>query len=60
MERDSPVANPLQPLHLSSDELKILEGMLQYNKDVFAWTHSNMTGIHPSIASHRLNVIPSL
>ena len=34
--------------------------MCQHNKDVFAWTHFDMPGIHPSVASHRLNVIPSL
>ncbi|RVW99982.1 Transposon Ty3-I Gag-Pol polyprotein [Vitis vinifera] len=26
------------------------------NHDIFAWAHSDMKGIHPSIASHRLNV----
>ncbi|RVW68366.1 Transposon Ty3-I Gag-Pol polyprotein [Vitis vinifera] len=29
------------------------------NHEVFAWAHSDMTGIHPSIASHRLNILPS-
>ncbi|RVW42656.1 hypothetical protein CK203_098275 [Vitis vinifera] len=66
-------ADPLQPLSLShdtgkitytsslltSDELELLESVFQWNKDVFAWTHSDMPGIHPSMASHRLNVIPS-
>ncbi|RVW78024.1 Retrovirus-related Pol polyprotein from transposon opus [Vitis vinifera] len=28
----------------------------QTNHDIFAWAHSDMKGIHPSIASHRLNV----
>ena len=27
--------------------------------DVFAWTHSDMAGINPVHASHKLNVIPS-
>ncbi|RVW81014.1 hypothetical protein CK203_054654 [Vitis vinifera] len=36
-----------------------LKGTLQWNKDVFAWTHFDMPGIHPSIASHRLNILPS-
>ena len=27
--------------------------------DVFPWTHSDMTGINPIHASHKLNVIPS-
>ncbi|KAL6323501.1 hypothetical protein AAG906_039076 [Vitis piasezkii] len=29
------------------------------NKNVFVWTHSDMSWIHPSIASHRLNVMSS-
>ena len=33
--------------------------MLQFNADVFAWTHADMTGISPTHASHRLNVAPS-
>ncbi|RVW93352.1 Transposon Ty3-G Gag-Pol polyprotein [Vitis vinifera] len=31
----------------------------QTNHDVFAWAHSNMKGIDPSITSHRLNVLPT-
>ena len=27
--------------------------------DVFSWTHTDMTGINPVYASHKLNVIPS-
>ena len=27
--------------------------------DMFAWTHSDMAGINPIHASHKLNVIPS-
>ena len=29
------------------------------NFDVFSWTHSDMAGINPVHASHKLNVIPS-
>ncbi|RVW87629.1 hypothetical protein CK203_041135 [Vitis vinifera] len=43
---------------LTPDELELLESVLQRNKDVFAWTHSDMSGIHPSMASHWLNIIP--
>ena len=32
--------------------------MLEANADVFAWTHSDMTGISLAHASHKLNVIP--
>ena len=28
------------------------------NTDVFAWNHSDMTGINPENASHKLNVLP--
>ncbi|RVX04022.1 hypothetical protein CK203_021792 [Vitis vinifera] len=28
----------------------------QTKHDIFAWTHSDMKGIHPSIVSHKLNV----
>jgi dsDNA-binding SOS-regulon protein len=33
---------------------------LKNNKDVFAWSHEDMSGINPSIISHKLNVDPSL
>ncbi|RVW83025.1 Retrovirus-related Pol polyprotein from transposon 17.6 [Vitis vinifera] len=33
-----------------------MQSILRRNHDIFAWTHSDMKGIHPSIASHRLNV----
>ena len=73
MEKDPPTVDPLQPLRLSDSsdhvtyansllvpkELKVLKWVFQQNEDVFAWTHSDMPEIHPSVASHRLNVIPS-
>ena len=33
--------------------------MLQFNKDIFAWTHSDMPRIHLIVASHKLNVSPT-
>ncbi len=33
---------------------------LKNNKDVFAWSHEDMSGIDPSIISHKLNVNPCL
>ena len=73
MEKDLCAVDPFQPLCISygidqitytsflltQDELELLKGVLQRNKDVFAWTHSNMSRIHPSMASHKLNVILS-
>ncbi|RVW30513.1 hypothetical protein CK203_098836 [Vitis vinifera] len=72
-EKDPPVANPLQTIQISKDddhftyassllepnEARRLKGTLQWNKDVFAWTHSDMPWIHPSIASHLHNILPS-
>ena len=34
-----------------------LQNVLQRNQDIFAWTHSDITGIHLDVASHRLNVL---
>ena len=34
--------------------------MLWQNEEVFVWTHFDMLEIHPSVASHQLNIIPSL
>ncbi|RVX21425.1 hypothetical protein CK203_001727 [Vitis vinifera] len=33
-----------------------MQNALRQNHDVFAWAHSDMKGIHPSITSHRLSV----
>ncbi|RVW97037.1 hypothetical protein CK203_032390 [Vitis vinifera] len=33
--------------------------MLKRNKDIFTWTHSNIPGIHLSVASHKLNISPT-
>ncbi|RVX16973.1 Transposon Ty3-I Gag-Pol polyprotein [Vitis vinifera] len=36
-----------------------MQNALRQNHDIFAWAHSDMKGIHPSITSHRLNVLPT-
>ena len=73
MDKDPLVADLLQTIQVSEEEdhfiypnsllepneTQRLEEMLQQNKDVFAWTHSDMLGIHLSVASHWLNVLPS-
>ena len=41
---------------LSKEEKEQLRQVLLDNIDVFAWTHSDMTGISPTHASHKLNV----
>ena len=42
---------------LAQDELELLGNMFQCNKDIFAWTHSDMPGIYPVVASHELNIL---
>ena len=44
---------------LAPGEAESIEEALQQNQDVFAWAHFDMPGIHPSVASHRLNILPS-
>ena len=41
---------------LSEKEKEQLRQVLLGNIDVFAWTHSDMTGISPTHASHKLNI----
>ncbi|RVW73762.1 Transposon Ty3-I Gag-Pol polyprotein [Vitis vinifera] len=36
-----------------------IQDTLQQSHDIFAWVHFDMTGIHPSVGSHKLNVLPS-
>ena len=43
----------------SGEERARLQQILQANADVFAWTHSDMIGINPMRASHKLNVVSS-
>ena len=44
---------------LSSKEKEQLQCVLLRNIDVFAWNHSDMTGIDQMLASHKLNIIPA-
>ncbi|RVW63589.1 hypothetical protein CK203_057383 [Vitis vinifera] len=41
---------------MTQEETQGMQNILRQNHDIFAWAHSDMKGIHPSIASHRLNV----
>ena len=58
-----PLGGPDKHTYVSSflfgEEKERLWQVFLCNIDVFAWTHSDMTGISPAHASHRLNVIPS-
>ena len=42
---------------LSNEEKEQLCSVLLGNAYVFAWNHSNMARIDPTLASHKLNVI---
>ena len=44
---------------LTEEEREQIQQIIQANADVFAWTHSDMTGISPMHASHKLNVVSS-
>ena len=56
-------SNPERCTRVGVDlEGKIKEDLVQFlkkNIDVFAWSHEDMSGIDPSIITHRLNVCPS-
>ena len=44
---------------LSNEERELLQLVLLKNIDVFAWSNSNMVGINPTVASNKLNIIPT-
>ena len=44
---------------LSSKEKEQVQCVLLRKIDVFAWNHSDMTGIDQMLASHKLNIIPA-
>ena len=43
---------------LSKDLARQLIDFLKRNMDIFAWSHANLEGIDPEVATHRLNVDP--
>ena len=44
---------------LSNEERAQLRLALLYNVDVFSWRHSDMVGISPTVASRKLNILPT-
>ena len=44
---------------MTPEETQSMQNALRRNHDIFAWAHSDMKGIHPSITSHSLNVLPT-
>ena len=44
---------------LYNEEMEQLRLMLLNNIDVSAWSHSYIIRINPTVASHKLNIIPA-
>lgn len=42
---------------LTKDKHDHLDEMLNKNKDIFAWSHSNMIRIDPTVTSYKLNIL---
>ena len=59
VELDGPEKFTYVNFLLSNEEREQLRLTLLHNIDVFAWRHSNMVGINPIVASHKLNVLPT-
>ena len=59
IELDEPEKFTYVSTLLSSEEKEQLQHILLGNAFVFAWGHSNMAGIDPILASHKLNIIAS-
>ena len=45
---------------LSNEEKEQLRRVLLGNANVFAWNHSDMAGVDPTLASHKLNIIATM
>ena len=58
MELDGPEKFTYINSFLNNEERAQLRLALLRNIDVFAWRHSDMVGISPTVASHKLNVLP--
>ena len=55
--------DPRKSTRIGADlEGKIKKDLIRFlreNIDVFAWSHEDMSGIDPSVITHRLNIYPS-
>ena len=45
---------------LFDEEREQLQFVLLNNIDVFSWSHLDIVGINPTVASHKLNIIPAV
>ena len=64
-EKDLPVVDPLEEVELDEPEKFTYIGSLLSHEekrlqlDIFAWRHSDMIRINLTMASHKLNVLPT-
>ncbi|XP_030946064.1 uncharacterized protein LOC115970597 [Quercus lobata] len=59
LDEDNPEKCTRVGADLEEEIKKDLVQFLKKNIDVFAWSHEDMSGIDPSVITHRLNVCPS-
>lgn len=45
---------------LITKERSHLDALLRQNVDIFVWTHLDIPEIDPSMATHKLNILPSM
>jgi len=41
---------------LKPEEEELLSAIITQNKDLFAWSSADMSGIHPDVMSHKLAI----
>ena len=59
LDEDDPRKSTRIEADLEGKVKKYLIRFLRENIDVFAWSHEDMSGIDPSVITHRLNIYPS-
>ena len=58
LDEDHPDRRVYVGSSLSTELVGPLIDFLKHNMDVFAWSHADLEGIDPEVATHRLNVDP--
>ena len=59
LDEDDPGKSTRIGADLERQIKKDLIHFLRENIDVFAWSHEDMSGIDPSVITHRMNIYPS-
>ena len=59
LDEDDPGKSTRIGADLEGKIKKDLIHFLRENIDVFAWSHEDMSGIDPSVITHRMNIYPS-